>query len=324
MVAVMSTRLDNLLNRERENPVFCPFITCGFPTHEITVELLLALERGGAMMIELGVPFSEPQADGPIIQLSTHVALQNGATPEAVLNVVRKARSLGLTVPVILMGYLNPIIQFSAQSAEGATEARAIEMFVRSAREAGADGFIVVDLPPDDPIAKVFLESCKSNSMAFVPLLSPTTTPSRLKTLCDFGIGFVYAVSQLGVTGKDLTRSFNPLKPTVVDCHKAVKFETGLNQALDLPSFIGRIREVSDLPIAVGFGIRTRSDFLKISEHADMCVIGSQCIRVINNLLPQGDDGFPTKIPEDEISQYQSRLSIALESYAREITGKQN
>jgi len=223
---------------------FIPFVTCGYPNRQVTVPLLLSLEKAGAMCIELGVPYSDPQADGETIQRSSYIALvENNITPQDCLDVLKEARKEGLRIPVILFTYYNPVFIFGE------------EKFVLAAKKVGANGFIVVDLPVEE--ASTFRTVCNQEKMSLVPLVTPTTTKKRLKSIGQCADTFVYAVSRNAVTGR----------------------MDGVAEGLD--SYIGRVRKYIDKPIAIGFGIKNKEDFQSVAQHADACVIGSQVIREI-------------------------------------------
>jgi tryptophan synthase len=242
----MTKRLRDLFaNAHAEGrKLFVPYVTAGYPRREDTVPLLLAMEEGGADVIEVGVPFSDPMADGATIQHANQVALEQHVSLGDCFEFVREARARGLKAPVIFMGYYNPIL------------ARGEERAVREAKEAGADGFIVVDLPPEE--AGTFLAACRRHDMSFVPLVAPTTTDARIKVIAEAADAFLYCVSMKGTTG----RGNVPLD--------------------DLPFFMQRIRRQTDLPLAVGFGISTRAQAERVREVADAAVIGSAIIATID------------------------------------------
>ncbi|GMV86107.1 MAG: tryptophan synthase alpha chain [Dehalococcoidia bacterium] len=224
--------------------LFVPYVTAGYPRREDTVPLLLAMEAGGADVIEIGVPFSDPMADGATIQHANQVALEQHVSLGDCFDFVREARARGLEAPVVFMGYYNPIL------------ARGEERAVHEAKEAGADGFIVVDLPPEE--AGTFLAACRRHDMSFVPLVAPTSADTRIKAIAGAADAFLYCVSMTGTTGKGNV----PLD--------------------DLPSFIERIRRQTDLPLAVGFGITTRAQAERVREVADAAVVGSAIIATID------------------------------------------
>ncbi len=230
--------------RAEGRAAFMPYVTAGYPTRLETVPILLALEAGGADAIELGVPFSDPMADGATIQHANFVAVDQGVSLEDCLAFVAEARSGGLRAPVILMGYYNPVLAYG--------EARA----AAAAAAAGADGFIVVDLPPEE--AHTFLAACRANDISFVPLVAPTTPDERIAGLAMVADAFLYCVSVTGTTGQ---RDSLPA---------------------ELPDFIARVRKHTDLPLAVGFGISRREHVEAVGRIADATVIGSAIIATID------------------------------------------
>jgi tryptophan synthase alpha subunit len=227
---------------------FIGFVTTGYPTIEATSEIVPALVEGGADIVELGVPFSDPLAEGPTIQRSSFKALENGVTPAVCLDVLRELRSRGLEAPVVLMGYYNPILAYG------------LEAFCRDAQEAGADGFIVVDLPPEE--SEEFQNECEKNNLRVIYLLAPTSPPERIARVAELGSGFVYCVSVTGVTG---VRDELPA---------------------ELADFVGRVRASTDLPIAVGFGISQHKHFQSVGRIADAAIVGSAIIDTIDGGNP--------------------------------------
>lgn len=242
----MSERLNNAFAvcAKEKRPAFVAYMMAGYQTREATVPVMLALQQGGADVIELGIPFTDPIADGPIIQLANQKALDNKVNIKDCLAFVREARATGVTVPIVFMGYYNPALNYGEQN------------LVRDASAAGADGFIVVDLPPEE--AEVFRNHCKKYSMSYVPLVCPTTSDARVKKLTALADSFVYCVSMNGVTGE----------------------RTELPE--HLPVFLKRIRQFTSQPLAVGFGISTRNHFEQAGRVADGVVIGSAIVRVLS------------------------------------------
>jgi len=220
------------------------YITAGYPTKDATVELLLSMERGGVNVIELGVPFTDPQADGATIQGSNQVALKNGVTMMDCIGYVREARSKGLTVPVVLMGYFNPFLAFG------------VDKLIEQAKEAGVDGLIIVDLPPEEDAQ--FIEKCNAAGLSFVPLITPTSTDERVARLSASAGSFLYCVSVTGITGG-----------------------AGAT-AEDLQAFVGRVRKFTDKPLAVGFGIKTPEQVAEVSQIADGVVVGSAIVNSVS------------------------------------------
>jgi tryptophan synthase alpha subunit len=242
----MSKRLKELFETSRAagRPLFIPYVTAGYPRRQDTVPILLAMEAGGADVIEVGVPFTDPLADGATVQHANQVAIEQGVTLGDCFAFVAEARSRGLKAPVLFMGYYNPIL------ARGELRAAA------EAAAAGADGFIVVDLPPEE--ASSFVAACRANNLSFVPLVAPTTSEERVATIAAVADAFLYCVSVTGTTGG------TAVTPT------------------ELPEFLARVRRHSDLPLAVGFGVTTRAQVEAIGKLADAAVIGSAIIATID------------------------------------------
>ncbi|KAB5583477.1 tryptophan synthase beta subunit-like PLP-dependent enzyme [Coniochaeta sp. 2T2.1] len=225
------------------------YVTAGFPTVEATPSVLLAMEKGGADIIELGVPFTDPIADGPTIQTSNTVALQNGVTMETTLELVRESRRQGLKAPILLMGYYNPLRAYG--------EDRLLE----DCKSAGVNGFIVVDLPPEEAIS--FRKLCTKGGLSYVPLIAPATSDMRMRILCQLADSFIYVVSRQGVTGASGTLNAN------------------------LPALLARVKQYSgDKPAAVGFGVSTRDHFVSVSQIADGVVVGSMIVTTLQKAAP--------------------------------------
>ncbi|KAI5300743.1 tryptophan synthetase [Ascosphaera atra] len=222
------------------------YVVAGFPTPVETPDIMLAMEAGGSDVIELGMPFTDPIADGPTIQYANTVALKNNVNIPDVLDMVRAARSRGLKVPVLLMGYYNPLLQYGE------------EKMLKDSKEAGANGYIICDLPPEEAVR--FRNHCKSYGLSYVPLVAPSTTDSRLKLLCKIADSFIYVVSRMGVTGA-----------------------TG-SLASGIDDLLSRVHKYSgNTPAALGFGVSTREHYLQVSKMSEGVVIGSQIITVLRN-----------------------------------------
>lgn len=225
-------------------PLFIGYVTAGYPRRADTVPILLAMESGGCDVIEFGVPFTDPLADGATIQHANQVAVAQGITLRDCIELVRQARAAGLKVPVQLMGYYNPILALG----EDRTAALAAE--------AGLDGFIVVDLPPEE--ASTMLAACRRHDLSFVPLVAPTSTEARIERIAKAADGFIYCVSVAGTTG-------------------------GQGVAVDeLPEFLTRVRKHTDLPLGVGFGITRREHVQAVGQIAEAAIIGSAIIAAID------------------------------------------
>ncbi|KZF21230.1 tryptophan synthase [Xylona heveae TC161] len=230
--------------KQEQRPALVTYVTAGYPTIEETVDLMLGMEAGGADIIELGVPFTDPVADGPTIQKSNVVALRNGVTISIVLDIVRTARSKGLQAPVMMMGYCNPVLSYGE------------DRMLKDAREAGVNGFIIVDMPPEEAVQ--FRANCTKAGLSYIPLIAPATSESRMKLLCKIADSFIYVVSRMGTTGASGT----------------------LNASL--PDLLRRVHSYSgNIPTAVGFGVSTRDHFLSVGAISEGVVIGSQLINVL-------------------------------------------
>ena len=246
----MSKRLREvfLAAQKEGRSLFIPYVTGGYPTREDTVPILLAMEAGGADVIEIGVPFTDPLADGATIQHANHIAVEHGITLHDCFGFVREARAQGLKAPVLFMGYYNPVLALG--------EARTALECAGS----GGDGFIIVDLPPEE--AGTFLAACRANGMSFVPLVAPTTSEDRVAKLAAVADAFIYCVSVTGTTGR------GNVSPEA------------------LPEFLARVRRHTDLPLAVGFGITTREHVIAVSTLADAVAVGSAVIAVLDAAAP--------------------------------------
>ena len=240
-----------------------PFVTAGFPFADVTPELMHAMVAGGADVIELGVPFSDPSADGPVIQKAGDKALAFGIGLVQVLAMVREFRSQNQTTPVVLMGYANPVERYNQMHTtpkNGATHADktgATSPFVRDSAAAGVDGVLIVDYPPEE--CEDFAADLKVHGLDLIFLLAPTSTPERMAQVGRIATGYVYYVSLKGVTGSGA-------------------LDTGAVEAM-LP----RIRAHVAVPVGVGFGIRDAATAQAIGKVADAVVIGSKIIQLIDN-----------------------------------------
>ena len=230
-----------------------PFVTAGFPFADVTPELMHAMVAGGADVIELGVPFSDPSADGPVIQKAGDKALAFGIGLAQVLDMVRTFRQQDATTPVVLMGYANPVERYNQKHASGGTTSA----FVQDASAAGVDGVLIVDYPPEE--CEEFAAALTAHGMDLIFLLAPTSTDERMAQVARIASGYVYYVSLKGVTGSGALDT---------DAVKAM-----------LP----RIRAHVSVPVGVGFGIRDAATARAIGEAADAVVIGSKIIQLIGD-----------------------------------------
>jgi len=230
------------LRRPPNAPGLVAFVTAGDPDLPRTEGILRALDQGGADVIEVGVPFSDPLADGPVIQRATERALAAGATLAGVLDMIGRVRA-DLRAPIVLFSYVNPILRLGT------------ERFADRARDAGVDGVLVLDLPIEE--ASEFRSLMASRGIDTILLLSPTTTDDRLRRAASLGSGFLYAISRLGVTGA---------RDTLAE---------------GVEEMVARIRRASTLPLALGFGISKPEHVREVGKWADAAVVGSALVSVI-------------------------------------------
>jgi tryptophan synthase alpha chain len=237
--------------RAERRPAFVAFVTAGDPSLERTVELAAELDEAGVDVLELGVPFSDPVADGPVIQRACERALARGVTLARVLEAVRGIRRRS-AIPLVLFSYANPLLRYG------------LERLTREAREAGVDGVLVTDLPPEE--ADGWLERARAAELDTVFLAAPTSPDERLRRVAAASRGFVYAISRTGVTGERDALS------------------------ADARPLVARLRQLTDEPVALGFGIATPEQVKAAAEVADGVVVGSALVRYLEE-HPQGDLG---------------------------------
>lgn len=230
-----------------------PFLTVGYPDMDATMEVVSVLERAGAAALELGVPFSDPLAEGPTIQRSSEGALAQGVTLTSCIETAAALRKKGVAMPMVLMGYYNPFLAYG------------LDRVVAAAAAAGVDGFIVPDLPVEEHAP--FLNACLQREMGLVPLLAPTSTDERIATACASAHGFIYCVSLLGVTGAR---------------------DQPLSEA---SSLISRVRSRTDKPLAVGFGISRRAQVEALPDEVDAVVVGSALVDLVASSAPGEREG---------------------------------
>jgi len=236
----VENRIDNCFGqlRSEKRRGFIPYICAGDPNLKRTIDLAFALEKSGADLLELGLPFSDPLADGIVNQLASQRALAAGATIRGVFDCVRAIRQRS-QIPIVLYSYLNPIFQFGA------------DRFHREAEEAGVDGLLILDLPPEEDV------DLGAGNLVHIRLIAPTTPADRIKTIAKNAKGFLYYVSREGVTGaRDSISS-------------------------SLPAKIEELRGFSNLPIAIGFGISNADQAREVAQHADAVVVGSAIVDLI-------------------------------------------
>ncbi len=242
----MTNRIDATLAalRAEGRSALAPFVTVGYPDLKTSEEMAKSILESGGDMLELGIPFSDPLADGPTVQMTSFRALENGVNLQMALDSLRTLRARGVTSPLIFMGYLNPFLNHG------------MEKFAREASDAGMDGIIIPDLPPEEaPPYQAILES---QGIYLIPLLAPTSTEARIEQACKQARGFIYCVSVTGVTGarSELSNSVEGLAR--------------------------RIRKYSDLPILVGFGVSRQEHVENIARFADGAIVASAMLDSVN------------------------------------------
>lgn len=238
----MTNRIDSRFSQLKQNHrvALIPFITAGDPHPDWTVDTMHGLVRGGANLIELGMPFSDPSADGPVIQEASERAIEKGMSAEKILHIVRQFRESDSDTPVVLMGYLNPIERFG------------YEAFAPAAEQAGVDGLLLVDCPPEE--SSGFRDALKQSNVYAINLVAPTTTTERKQFIASQSQGFLYYVSFKGITGANRLDQ----------------------QTLAGP--IEQLKKMSDVPVAVGFGIKDAESACAVAGMADGVVIGSALV----------------------------------------------
>jgi tryptophan synthase alpha chain len=231
------------LLRDANRKALVPFVTAGDPSLDALAPVLHALVRAGADLLEVGVPFSDPMADGPVIQRSSERSLERGVTSRRVFDAVREFRATDATTPVVLMGYLNPL------------EARGADAYARDAAEAGVDGLLLVDLPPEE--AAETRDILAAHGLHLIPLVAPTTSPERLAIAGRDARGYVYYVSFAGVTGADRLHADDAIRHCTT------------------------VREASGVPVLIGFGIKDAASAMSVAGAADGVVVGSALVEAI-------------------------------------------
>jgi len=245
------TRIQTALSKlkAQNKTALIPYVMAGFPYADVTPDLMHGMVSAGADVIELGIPFSDPSADGPVIQKAGEKALALGVGLAKVLDMVTAFRARDKTTPVVLMGYANPVERYEIKNGVGS--------FIKHASTAGVDGMLIVDYPPEE--CEAFAASLSAHNMDLIFLLAPTSTDSRMAQVARVASGYVYYVSLKGVTG-------------------AGNLDTGAVEAM-LP----RIRQHVSIPVGVGFGIRDAATAKAVGKVADAVVIGSKIIQLIEN-----------------------------------------
>lgn len=247
-------RIKQLFKRhDGSSKIMSLFLTAGYPDLESTVDLILGLEENGTDFIELGMPFSDPLADGPTIQYSSNIAIEKGITMEKIFGMVRQVRQKS-EIPIVLMGYINPVLRYG------------IDDFCEEASKAGVDGLIIPDIPIEE--SGIISEKIRSQGLSLIYLVAPNSSDQRMQKIDDASDGFVYCVSVTGVTGA----------------------REGDEVAQSVARFINRVKQnVVKNPKMVGFGIKTHEDAQRIAADMDGFIVGSALIDTIREHYPEND-----------------------------------
>ena len=290
--------MNRIENAFQNKPIFMPYFPLGYPDLEASIDVIEALAKNGADLIEVGLSFSDPLADGPVIQRATQVALEKGITVKKSLEAVKELRNRGVDIPLVLMGYYNPMLAYG------------LEKFVCDAVDAGGDGFIVPDLPVEEsgefistlsgvtsvttPYSQsgneieaqandtnrpsTTLRSAQDGDFPLIPMLAPTSSPDRMERIARNAKGFIYLVSVTGVTGE----------------RKSI--------SEDLGELIARVREHTSAPVCVGFGIGTPEQAKEVGKMADGVIVGTACVRTI------GESQTPVKTAKQFATDFRNAL----------------
>ena len=262
--------MNRIENAFRNKPIFMPYFPLGYPDLDTSIDVIEALAKNGADLIEVGLSFSDPLADGPVIQHATQIALEKGITVRKSLDAVKELRKRGVEIPLILMGYYNPMLAYG------------LEKFVRDAVDAGADGFIIPDLPMEESeeiMSVVGAASPVRPPLPLIPMLAPTTPPERMEMIARNARGFIYLVSVTGVTGERKSISEG------------------------LAELINQVREHTSAPVCVGFGIGTPEQAAQVGALADGVIVGSACVKAI------GGSQMPVETAKQFAAEFRSALS---------------
>lgn len=235
--------MNRIENAFQNKPIFMPYFPLGYPDLDTSIDVIEALAKNGADLIEVGLSFSDPLADGPVIQHATQIALEKGITVKKSFEAVKELRRRGVDIPLILMGYYNPMLAYG------------LEKFVQDAKEAGSDGFIIPDLPMEE--SDEFVGASHDSPLPLIPMLAPTSSPERMEMIARNAKGFIYLVSVTGITGE----------------RKSL--------AEGLGDLIAQVREHTSVPVCVGFGIGTPEQAREVGKMADGAIVGTACVRTI-------------------------------------------
>lgn len=263
--------MNRIENAFKNKPIFMPYFPLGYPDLTTSIDVIEALAKNGADLIEVGLSFSDPLADGPVIQQATQVALEKGITIKKALDAVKELRNRGVEIPLILMGYYNPMLAYG------------LGKFIHDAKDAGADGFIIPDLPMEesDEFESMLLNAGRDASSRDLPLirmLAPTSSSDRMEKIARNAKGFIYLVSVTGITGERKTISAG------------------------LSDLIADVRKHTNIPVCVGFGIGTPEQAKEVGQMADGVIVGTACVRTI------GSSETPVETAKQFAGQFRSAL----------------
>lgn len=235
--------MSSLSDAFQNKPIFMPYFPVGYPNLELSIDILESLAKNGADLIEVGFSFSDPLADGPVIQQATQIALENGITTHKTLQAIADLRRRGVTIPLILMGYYNPMLAYGLKN------------FVQDARKVGVNGFIIPDLPPEEAAELAEL----IGDLPQICMLAPTTPENRMEEVARSAKGFIYLVSVTGVTG------------------------TRTSISSGIAGLVDKVRQHTNIPVCVGFGIGTPDQAREVAEIADGVIVGSAIVRAVGS-----------------------------------------
>lgn len=251
-IALQPSRISSTFEalRAESKTAIMPFVTAGFPHMETSEQIVLALAEAGANGFEIGIPYSDPLADGPTVQRSSQVSLANGTRLTDCIDLVRRVRAAGVAVPIVLMGYYNPLVRYG------------IDRFVADSAAAGVDGFIIPDLPVEE--SDVLYAACQKYQRELVFMVAPTSTDKVLDGVAAHASGFIYCVAVTGITGARDTMSNS------------------------LPEYLKHVRTKTDVPLVVGFGISKPEHITEVGKHADGAIIASALMNYLD-AYPESD-----------------------------------
>jgi tryptophan synthase alpha chain len=268
----MNKIMNRIENAFKNKPIFMPYFPLGYPDLNTSIDVIEALAKNGADLIEVGLSFSDPLADGPVIQHATQIALEKGITIKKSLEAVKELRNRGVDIPLILMGYYNPMLAYG------------LEKFVHDAHEAGADGFIIPDLPMEE--AEEFTSALsgavgEDEALPLIQMLAPTSSSERMEKIARNAKGFIYFVSVTGITGE---------RKTIAE---------------GLSDLVANVRSHTNIPVCVGFGISTPEQAAQVGALADGVIVGSACVKAI------GGSEKPTETAKQFARRFRSALNAS-------------